>query len=56
MSGKSAALALCGVCAVLAVLLIAGTIRPVVAGAAFAAALVVLGVASGGFVKRRGAK
>ena len=52
MNGKAAAFVLLGICALLAALLLAGTIRPVIAGGAFAAALVVLGVASGGFRRR----
>jgi len=56
MNGRSAALLLCGLCAVLAVLLLAGTIRAFEAGGAFAVALAILGVSSGGFRKRRALK
>jgi len=52
MNGKKAALSLIVVCAALAILLLTGTIKSIVAGGVFAAALVVLGVASGGFRKR----
>jgi len=52
VNGRKAALYLCAVCAVLAILLLTGTMKPMAAGGAFAAALVVLGVVSGGFRAR----
>lgn len=51
MRGKTAAIFLAVVCAVVAALLLTGSIPPVWAGAVFAAALVLLGVTSGGFRK-----
>jgi hypothetical protein len=49
MRGKTAGLTFLGICAVLAVLLLSGAITPVVSGALFAVALVVLGGISKGF-------
>jgi len=49
MSGKAAAAWLCGIGAVLALLLVTGRIARVAAGAAFAASLVLLGIVSRGF-------
>ena len=51
MSGKTAAFAFCGVCALLAILLLAGVMGPMVSGLTFAVALAVLGTLSRGFRK-----
>lgn len=40
MTGRTAAFVLCVVCAIVAALLLGGLIRPIVAGAVFAIALV----------------
>ncbi len=52
MNARTAVILLLVVCAVLAGLLLGGTLAPVAAGVVFAMSLVVLGVASGGFKKR----
>ncbi len=49
MDGKAAGLLFLGVCLVLAVLLLTGTITPLVSGSIFAVALAVLGGLSRGF-------
>ena len=54
MSGQRAGLLFLGVCVLLAVLLLAGAITPLVAGGIFAVALVVLGGLSGGFRRKAG--
>ncbi len=51
MNGRTAVLLFLGVCVILALLLLTRSIRPVVSGAVFAIALVVLGVLSRGFRK-----
>jgi hypothetical protein len=51
MEGKDAILVLLLVCMLLAVLVLAGKIVPMIAGGSFAAALVILGVLSRGFRK-----
>ena len=51
MRGTTAAILFVVLCAVVAVLLLAGHIPPVWAAGAFALALALLGVASGGFRK-----
>jgi hypothetical protein len=52
MSGKNAAFSFCGVCVVLAILLLSGLIGSLVSGSLFAVALVVLGGLSQGFKKQ----
>jgi hypothetical protein len=52
MNGRLASLLFLGVCIVLAVLLLNHSIKPVVSGAIFAGALVVLGGLSRGFRRR----
>jgi hypothetical protein len=52
MSGKSAGLLFLGVCIVLAALLLARVITPLVSGSVFAIVLVLLGGLSGGFRKK----
>ena len=54
MRGSLAGLAFLGICIVLAVLLLAHVIRPVVSGVIFAVALVVLGGLSRGFRSGKG--
>jgi hypothetical protein len=49
MSRKTAGLSFLGICATLAVLLVAGVITPLVSSFAFAVTLVVFGVMSRGF-------
>jgi hypothetical protein len=49
MNGKVAAVALCGVCLVLVLLLLTGRVTRAGAGVAFAASLLLLGIASRGF-------
>jgi hypothetical protein len=51
MNGRTAAICLVVVCAILAGLLLESAISPVVAGGGFALALAVLGIVSGGFRK-----
>ncbi len=52
MKGRIAGFLFLGICVLLAILLLAGAISPVVSGALFAAALVVLGGFSGGFRRK----
>ena len=52
MKAGTAGLFFLAVCVILAVLLILDVITPIVSGAVFAIALVLLGGASGGFRKR----
>lgn len=54
MNKNIAAMVFLAVCIVLALLLLSGTISPLVSGAVFAVALVVLGFLSGGFRHQRG--
>ncbi len=51
MKGRTAVLVFLGVCVILALLLLTGSIRPVLSGAIFAIALGVLGGLSRGFRK-----
>ena len=51
MKRKAAGLIFLGICAALAILLIFGALTPVVSGAIFAVALVVLGGSSRGFTR-----
>ena len=53
MNGKTAVLVFLVVCVLLALLLLLGTIKPIMASVLFAVALVVLGVPSRGFRRRR---
>jgi len=52
MKGKTAGFVFLGVCVILAALLLARTITPLVCGTVFAIALVLLGGFSGGFRKK----
>lgn len=52
MNGRTASFAFLSICVVLAVLLMAGRISATTTGWIFAAALVVLGLLSGGFRRR----
>ena len=52
MDGKLASLIFTGICALLAVLLLAGIIGPLTSGLLFAIALMILGILSGGFRKQ----
>ena len=52
MKGRVAGLIFLGVCIILAVLLLTGAISPIVSGAIFALALVLLGGFSGGFRRK----
>ena len=52
MNGRTAGLAFLGVCVILALLLLMRSIRPVLGGAIFAIALVVLGGLSRGFQRK----
>lgn len=54
MSGKMAGSLFLVICIVLAVLLMARVITPMISGLVFAAALAGLGIASGGFRRTRG--
>jgi hypothetical protein len=51
MSRKIASFWLLGICVVLAILLLINAISPLLGGGIFAAALIILGIASGGFKK-----
>ncbi len=51
MSGRVAGLLFLGICVVLAILLLIGTITPLLSGSIFAVALVLLGGLSRGFRK-----
>jgi len=54
MDRRIAAIALLAVCIALALLLLGGTITPIISGAIFAVVLALLGVLSGGFRYKRG--
>ncbi len=52
MKGKTAAFVFLGTCVILAALLLAKAITPILSGTVFAIALVLLGGVSGGFRKQ----
>ncbi len=52
MRGRTAGFLFLGICIILAVLLLTEIIKPVLSGALFAAALVLLGGFSGGFRRK----
>ena len=54
MDRSIAAVVFLAVCIVLALLLLSGTISPIISGVVFAVALVILGVLSRGFRYRKG--
>jgi hypothetical protein len=53
MNKKTAAMMFLGICVLLALLLVAGTISPFLSGGIFAAALVVFGILSRGFTGKK---